>query len=207
MSIFYVILSCKPFLETRLKWQRASWLSGIDSYIVLTGAIGSTDPKVACMNTGDGYETCPNRYYQYIRENDLSAYDWIVFVDDDTFIFPKRLENYLATQDASKSLYIGRSITWPIKFMSGGAGFALSRVAYNELKEYLTNSLKQDVEFHKNGDVTMGIWINKIAKATHVNCKYLSGNRHKENNMGALKEAFSFHYVTEELFKFYGELI
>ena len=207
MSIFYIILSCKPFLETRLKWQRESWLSGIDSYVVLTGAIGSTDPKVACMKTGDGYETCPQRYYQYIRETDLSAYDWIMFVDDDTFIFPKRLENYLTTHDASKSLYIGRSITWPINFMSGGAGFALSKVAYSELKDYLTNSLQSDIEFNRNGDVTMGVWINKIAKATHVNCNYLNGNRHKENNTLALEQAFSFHYVTEELFKFYGDLL
>jgi hypothetical protein len=178
MAIFYIILSCARFLETRLKWQRNSWLSGIESYVVLTGSINSTDPKVACMNTSDAYDSCPKRYYQYIRENDLSAYDWIVFVDDDTFIFPKRFEAYLESLDASTSLFIGRTITWPIMYMSGGAEFTLSKVAYKELRDYLIHTPKENIQFQKNGDVTMGVWINKIGLAKYVECEYLSGTAH-----------------------------
>ena len=162
MSIFYIILSCKPFLETRLKWQRASWLLNIDSYIVLTGSIGSTDPKVGCMNMGDNYESCPHRYHQYIRENDLASYDWVVFVDDDTFVFPKRLQNYLGTLDNTLALYVGHTLTHPITFMSGGAGFCLTRGAYKSLRDYLLDNPKKNIQFEKNGDVTMGVWMKKL---------------------------------------------
>jgi hypothetical protein len=207
MTIFYIILSCKQYLETRLKWQRDTWLSGIDSYVVLTGSIGSTDPKIACMNTSDNYHSCPERYYQYIRENDLSAYDWIVFVDDDTFIFPKRFETYLESLDPSKSLFIGRTITWPTKFMSGGAGFTLSRLAYSELRDYLINTPKANIQFEENGDVSMGVWINKIAKAEYIECVELNGSTHLHSDSSKVDKAFSYHYVNEELFGVYGKLV
>lgn len=207
MAIFYVILSCKPFLETRLKWQRNTWLSGIDSYVVLTGSIGSTDPKVACMNVGDSYESCPNRYYQYIRENDLVNYDWIIFVDDDTFMFPKRFENYLKELDPTKSLYIGRPISWPFNYMSGGAGFTLSKKTYKELRDYLLNTPVENVEIHRHGDVTMGSWINKIPNVEYKECVHLNFCTHLHDGSSKLEDACSYHYVKEELFEVYGKLL
>ena len=207
MSIFYVILSCKPFLETRLKWQRASWLRNIDSYIVLTGSIGSTDPKIGCMNVSDGYESCPHRYYQYIRENSLEIYDWIVFVDDDTFVFPKRLETYLGTLDTSLPLYVGHTLTYPITFMSGGAGFCLTKVAYKGLRDYLLNTERNLVNFESNGDVTMGIWIKLIPNIQLINSNKFNGSPHTHHESTKTDVAFTYHYVTEELFKTYGLLL
>jgi len=159
------------------------------------------------MNTGDGYESCPERYYQYIRKNELLMHDWIVFVDDDTFMFPKRFQAYLKGFDYSKSLYIGRTLTFPLQFMSGGAGFALSKAAYAELRKYLLSTPKEDVEFHENGDVTMGIWIEKGCKAEYIHCEYLNGSPHTYVDSCGMSEAFSYHYVTEELFRVYGGLI
>ena len=207
MSIFYIILSCKPFLETRLKWQRASWLSGIDSYIVLTGSIGSTDPKVACMNVGDNYESCPHRYYQYIRENDLESYDWIVFVDDDTFVFPKRLQNYLDELDASLPLYVGHLLTYPTDFMSGGAGFCLTKLAYKGLRDYLLNTDINYIQFDINGDVTMGLWTKFIPNLNLINSNKFNGSPHTHGDSTTTDVAFTYHYVTEELFKTYGLLL
>jgi hypothetical protein len=194
-------------LETRLKWQRASWLSNIDSYIVLTGSIGSIDPKVACMNVGDNYESCPYRYYQYIKENDLASYDWIVFVDDDTFVFPKRLEAYLATLDNSLELYVGHILTYPITFMSGGAGFCLTKTAYKSLRDYLLNTHRKQIRFEINGDVTMGVWINLIPNIKLINSNKFNGSPHMHHKSTKTDVAITYHYVTEELFKTYGLLL
>ena len=207
MSIFYVILSCKPFLETRLKWQRASWLSNIDSYIVLTGSIGSTDPKIGCMNVGDNYESCPHRYYQYIKENELASYEWIVFVDDDTFVFPKRLETYLGSLDNSLELYVGHTLTHPITFMSGGAGFCLTRHAYKSLRDYFLNTERKQIMFQKNGDVTMGSWIKLIPTIKLINSNKFNGSPHTHHQSTKTDVAITYHYVTEELFKTYGLLL
>jgi len=207
MSIFYIILSCKPFLETRLKWQRASWLRNIDSYIVLTGSIGSTDPKVACMNVGDNYESCPHRYYQYIRENNLLKYDWVVFVDDDSFVFPKRLENYLNGLDTSLPLYVGHTLTYPITFMSGGGGFCLTRTAYKGLRDYFLNTDKKEITFETNGDVSMGAWINLIPNIKLINSNNFNGSPHTHGESTKTDVAFTYHYVTEELFKTDGLLL
>jgi hypothetical protein len=204
MYILYLILSCKPFLKTRAQWQRDSWLKGA-TYQFITGSIESSDKNVVCMNTGDGYETCPERYYQYIRNTELS-HDWIVFADDDTFIFPKRLEAYLETLDSSKSIYTGHLLNFPIEFMSGGAGFALSGVAYRALRYYLLMTPREQVEFDINGDVSMGIWLKHI-DVKYIHCGYLNGSTHLHPDSCPIEKAISYHYVDEKLFKIYGDLI
>jgi len=206
VSVGYIILSCKPFLKTRAKWQRETWLSKVpqDSYVFLTGAIGSNEPNVVNMNLADSYETCPYRYYQYIQQNDMSKYDWVVFPDDDTFIFPERLHSLLEGLDASKRQYVGRALTWPIMYMSGGASFALSRAAYAALREYLLVTPREKIEFHKNGDITMGLWLKYIDSVERVDSHLFNGSPHTHGESSKTNVAISYHYVTEDLFTMYG---
>jgi len=242
-SIGYIILSCKPFLKTRAKWQRDTWLSKVpqDSYVFLTGAIGSTEPNVICMNDNDSYESCPERYYQYIKETDMSKYDWVVFPDDDTFIFPERLHNLLQELDHTKRMYIGRQaimelvyipnrMSIPITrdaynnlvalnaispnegthldfvYMSGGAGFVLSRATYTALREYLLSTPKEEIKFHGNGDVTMGLWLKFIDTIEAINCTRL--NPHNLDDESSKTDvAISYHYLNEELFMMYGKML
>ena len=203
--ICYIILSCAPLLKTRVKWQRSSWLQHVpaDSYRILTGAIKSTEPNVVCTSVGDNYESCPRRYYEYIRNNDLLEYDWIFFVDDDTFVFPKRLEDYLASMNPDELIYTGRALNWPIHFMSGGAGFGLSKETYRSLRAYLIDA--PTVGFHKNGDTTMGMWIGHIPNVVFKNSRLLNGSIATHGDSSPISEAITYHYVTEELFKEYGK--
>jgi len=243
VSVGYIILSCKPFLKTRAKWQRDTWLSKVpqDSYVFLTGAIGSTEPNVVCMNDNDSYESCPERYYQYIKQNEMSKYDWVVFPDDDTFIFPERLHKLLEGLDYNKRIYLGRkgilklvyipskmsipitqdayntllrlNVVTPnegthldVVYMSGGAGFALSRAAYAALREYLLSTPKEAVKFHGNGDVTMGLWLSCIDALESINCTRLNSHD-KDDESSKTDVAISYHYVTQELFTMYGKML
>jgi hypothetical protein len=206
ISVGYIILSCKHYLNTRVKWQRETWLSKVpqDSYVFLTGAIGSNEPNVINMNLADSYETCPQRYYQYIQQNTMSKYDWVVFAHDDTFIFPDHLKKLLEGLDHTRRQYVGRELNWPIMYMSGGAGFVLSRSAYAALREYLLVTPREKIEFHERGDVTMGLWLKWIDGLVRVDSKLFNTSIHTHGDSSKTDLAISYHYVTEELFVLYG---
>jgi hypothetical protein len=205
VSIAYVILSCKPFLKTRAKWQQDTWLSKVpqDSYVFITGAIGSNEPNVVNINVADSHETCPRRYYQYIQQNDMSKYDWVTFIHDDTFIFHERLKKLLEGLEANKQQYIGSEVSWPVMYMCGGAGFVLSRKAYSALREYLLVTQSENVEFHNSSDVTMGLWLKNIDGLQRVNSKLFNSSTHTHGESSKMDVAISYHYVTEELFTMY----
>ena len=128
-------------------------------------------------------------------------------MDDDSFVFPKRLETYLGTLDTSLALYVGHTLTYPITFMSGGAGFCLTRVAYKELRDYLLNTAKNQIHFETNGDVSMGAWIKLIPTIKLINSNKFNGSPHTHHESTKTDVAITYHYVTEELFKTYGLLL
>jgi hypothetical protein len=73
----------------------------------------------------------------------LIDYDWYCFIDDDTFLNIKNLHNLLQKYNSEESLYIGSSCRGynPPFYMSGGAGFVLSKSLYLKLlKQNADNS-------------------------------------------------------------------
>jgi hypothetical protein len=208
-KILYIILSCGPLLATRGEWQRRSWLAHIpaNSYLFLTGHHDVSGANIIKMNMGDGYESCPHRYYEYIRREALEGWDWVVFVDDDTFVFPRRLEAFLSGFDAAKPLYIGRLLDWPTYFMSGGAGFCLSAAAYAQLRTYLLETARAELQFELNGDVTMGVWILANPVIERVNSRRFNGCIATHHESCPLEDGITYHYVTKELFEEYGKLL
>lgn len=202
------MLSCGPFLRTRVEWMRRAWLAHIspESYVILTGQHDVSGTNVIKLPMGDNYESCPYRYYDYIRAEALEDWDWIVFIDDDTFIFPRRLEEYLGALNAGDSLYVGRQLDWPISFMSGGAGFCLTASAYRQLRAYLLETPREKVSFTDNGDLSLGSWIKEL-RVTYVNSTRFNGCIATHWESSPLDVAISYHYVTEELVAEYSRLL
>jgi ribosomal protein L40E len=141
MSICYIILTCEKFLETRSKWQRECCFEFVDPscYFYLSCKPGPN--SVYGWNTADDYESCPQKYIEFFKQMDLE-YDWYVFLDDDTFVFPDRMIKTLSKFDKSQSLYIGDKLShmFPFVYMSGGASFVLSNSSYKLVKEYVRNN-------------------------------------------------------------------
>ena len=206
LRIEFIILSCGPLLATRGEWQRSTWLRRIpvDSFVFLTGLNDASGANIVKMQMGDGYETCPYRYYEYIRREAYEGCDWIVFVDDDTFVFPRRLEEYLRGLDKEKPQYVGRLLDWPIYFMSGGAGFCLNAAAYRRLRAYLLETPREKVAMEQNGDVTMGAWIEAAGGIDKVDSRLFNGCIATHHESSPIEEAITYHYVTKELFEEYG---
>lgn len=85
---------------------------------------------------------------------------WYVFIETDTYIFWQTLLNYMGALDPTKPYYIGGQI-WigDIEFAHGGAGFAASRPAVEQVVSDFVERQKYWEDFtngHWAGDCVLG---------------------------------------------------
>jgi hypothetical protein len=156
MNIQYVTLTCDNYFSTRCQWQKDTWLKQIQHHVFL-GCQTRPEWNMVGWNTGDDYESCPPKLMNFVRHYSTDA-DWIVFADDDTFIFPQRLEAYLSTFDKSQPLYIGRLGYDGWEFMSGGAGFIVSNPLFKKIKEYTNTTSDKNLLVSRYSDLSFGHW-------------------------------------------------
>lgn len=203
MSITYVVLTCNKYLETRCKWCIDSWLTKLssnESYLFLSSKPDEKN-NIVGWNTPDNYESCSRKYLEFFRNIKINS-DWIVFVDDDTFVFPNRMRDMLQSYNSNEKLYIGKLLYGPIPTMSGGAGFCLSQKMFKEIQHYIQhNNIVLDTIY---SDVFVGQMVQKL-KGIYVWNLYFNSHPHHEE--GNTKDAITFHYVTEELFKYYLQFV
>jgi hypothetical protein len=200
MKYLYVILSCEKYIETRCEWVRNTWLRD-SSYVIL--ADKSNKPKgVIGLHTGDEYDRACYKYLEFLRNYDYDA-NFFIFCDDDTFVFTERLEDYLETYDPDKMLYIGHEQVHPeLRVMSGGAGFVLSRKTVQTLRNYLRNTPDSQIRKNPYGDVGISVWLRQFP-TIHIH----DSRFHTQSTGDDIKDidkAFTFHYVTKDLFDFFN---
>jgi hypothetical protein len=208
MRVCYIILTCQPYLKTRCEWQRRTWLSKVDMQqhaAFFLSAQADESKNVLGYGTADDYTSCPAKYLAFLRNTDLSEdYDWILFVDDDTYIFHDRLLEYLSALDSTQSIYVGHLLQneYP-PYMSGGAGFAMSRPFYKDVMEYVRT--EPDPPRTDYSDQTLGHWITAMERRPiFVHCDRLNGVTHDRCGKSPDTE-LSFHYVTEAHFEEYAK--
>ena len=212
IKICYIVLTCKKYLETRVKWQKATCFKDVSDCYFLSST--KKAPDVYGWDTADDYASCIDKYIKFFQNLDLD-YDWYMFVDDDTFVYTNRVEQYLTTFDPNQTVYHG--FMWShiddLRYMSGGAGFFLTKSTYKEVRKFLLepeNALIRSKEKPHNGDVLMGIWIREINRKNDYKIKLIS-DPHNLRIGGVelnkdLLNCLTFHYVnSEELFlKYYN---
>jgi len=205
MKICYIILTCELFLPTRAQWQNSTFLQKVDKKDVYFISCKMSGENVYGWDTPDDYHSCPLKYMLFIRNMNITDYDWYVFIDDDTYMNTPNLNLFLDNYDSSQLFYIGskRFDQWNVKYMSGGAGFCLSKPLYAKLADYVrSKSEYSELYFNYNGDVTLGSWVSNIPDVIHVDDDKFSASKH--NNDEQLNGFISFHYLkTKEEFDFY----
>lgn len=198
MNIVYVVLTCEKYIPTRVKSQKETWLQN-QNYVCLS-AKEDLENHILGWNTDDTYDGCSLKYIEFFRNVDLDS-NWIMFVDDDTFVYTERVNEYLKQFNPDERLYIGyRDL--PTSAMSGGAGFILSRSAYIAICEYLRKT--EDAWVSKYTDVSMLSWLRCIEYVRPI-----SDNRFHAKNATSIEEqkmAFTFHYVSpNHMYMYYTE--
>lgn len=206
IKICYIILTCKKNLQTKVKWQKASCFKNTPQEDCYFLSCENESPNIYGWDTADDYASCIDKYIKFFQ-NMILDYDWYMFIDDDTFVFPKRIEQYLPTLDKADPIYFG--FRWShvegLRYMSGGAGFFLTKSSYNMLREFLLikeNTLLRSKEKPTNGDVTVGVWIREINRKNNYKIKLFADPHylrigHHENIKDVFK-CLTFHYVNNE---------
>ena len=95
MKICYIISTCNKYLDTRVKHQMDIMLKNVnkeDIYYL------TSKPDIKNRHFGwyvmDDEKNITWKYIHFIYNMNID-YDWYIFIDDDTFVFEKRLINLL----------------------------------------------------------------------------------------------------------------
>jgi hypothetical protein len=157
-------------------------------------------------NCMDDSQNITWKYIYFIYNMNIDYYDWYIFIDDDTFVFPKRLQQLLSTYDSNQCYYIGCELDH-IKdkfclYMSGGAGYAISNPLYALIKTHLMNIGKDNAYYYIINldeqfcdDLCIGLWINEIKSSNPV--IQLNNNLFRIDRDGDVKTCITFHKVME----------
>jgi len=206
MSIAYIILTCEKNINTYVLWQKNTFLKNINKNdIYYISAKNDSENSIYGWNTIDTYDSCPIKYMYFIKNMDIN-YDWYLFIDDDSFCNTVGISEYLKKFDNSDKLYIGKIVYNTIHYMTGGAGFILSKQLYNELKKYIIN-IDDEQKLIKNihGDMSLGLWLYNIKNIKYINASGFNQNMHSNENQ--LDNFLTFHYVKKlEHFEFYDNI-
>ena len=214
MKICYIISTCNKYLDTRVQYQMDAMCKNVNKediyYLTSTPNI---ERRQFGWYTMDHLENVAWKYIYFIHNSgeELADYDWYLFIHDDTFIFHDRIKNLLEKyNNPGEHYYIGKEEE--DKYMSGKAGFALSKGLYSlivgHIKNVGINNAYYPIISTKCEDSAQCFWswIQDIAqenKVTFVNNELFHSGLH-ENDYD-LDDAVSFHNVTtKELYDFYS---
>ncbi|KAF2366476.1 Fringe-like [Trinorchestia longiramus] len=104
-----------------------------------------TFPMITVPETRVGRQGLWNKTkfaFQHAYDSFLNDFDWFLKADDDTYFIIENLRDLLRTQDPNDNIYFGCNLRTPDStgYMSGGAGYVLSRAALQQLGPALHNS-------------------------------------------------------------------
>lgn len=220
MKICYIISTCNKYLDTRVKHQMDIMLKNVnkeDIYYL------TSKPDIKNRHFGwhsmDDTQNIAWKYIHFIYHMNISDYDWYILIDDDTFVFEKRLRKLLKIYDSSENYYIGKELDHLKNefclYMSGGAGCAISKSLYSLITEYVRKIGKNEAYYPLINlkeqwcdDLCIGLWIQEIAKTNKIN--QLNNNLFhlaEHENLSQLTDAITFHKViTKEQYYFYTSI-
>jgi hypothetical protein len=214
MKICYIISTCDKYLDNRVKFQMESAflkdVSSDDIYYLTSKS--NIDQRQFGWNCMDDPKNITWKYIHFIYNMDIPQYDWYLFIDDDTFVYKNRLQNMLTKYDVDDCHYIGKELDHITKdfglYMSGGAGYAISRGLYKLIYEYVRTKGVNACFKHWCDDLCIGLWIQEIAKTTKIN--QLNSNLFNVDihaNDAQLTTDVTFHKViTKEQYDFYSSI-
>jgi hypothetical protein len=159
------------------------------------------------------------KYIHFIYHMNIPDYDWYILIDDDTFVFENRLKKFLTNYNSNENYYIGKELdhirSQFCLYMSGGAGYAISKSLYALITEYVRKIGKNEAYYPLINlkeqwcdDLCIGLWIQEIAKNNKVN-QFNSNLFHlaEHENESQLTDAITFHKVIKkEQYEFYSSI-
>uniref|UniRef100_A0A914QFU4 N-acetylgalactosaminide beta-1,3-galactosyltransferase n=1 Tax=Panagrolaimus davidi TaxID=227884 RepID=A0A914QFU4_9BILA len=103
---------------------------------------------------------------KWVNENELSNYDYILRADDDSYFIMENLRFFLLPFNPNKALYFGARFKENLTsgYMSGGAGYILSREAVKQIATSLDdpNICSQPTDKNYHDDYEIGVCVKNL---------------------------------------------
>ncbi|KAM6100965.1 LOW QUALITY PROTEIN: glycoprotein-N-acetylgalactosamine 3-beta-galactosyltransferase 1-like [Pterocles gutturalis] len=124
-------------LQSRARHVRDTWARHCDVSLFMSSAPDGSLPAVG-LPVGEGRQQLywkTIRAFQYVHQHHLGQADWFLKADDDTFVVVANLRWLLAAHSPQRPVYFGKRFRPFVRqgYMSGGAGYVLSREALRRL--------------------------------------------------------------------------
>lgn len=151
--------------EKKAKHVKATWGKRCDILLFISSEFDPHLPTVK-INISEGRNYLWGKTkaaYRYSYEHHKDDAEWFLKADDDTYVVVENLRYFLMSYNSSQPMYFGCRFRPFVKqgYMSGGAGYVLSREALKRFVEGLDeNRCRKD-----NGgaeDVEMGMCLEKL---------------------------------------------
>jgi|AP86_3_1055499.scaffolds.fasta_scaffold07009_2 hypothetical protein len=175
-KVICFVLSTKNYSD-RIKNIRRTWAKDIDT-VFYSDHDDPINNVIKVSNKSDYYSAPIKQvnilnYIKELSDGDdnllLDEYDWFFFVDDDTFVNKKKLEEYIQKLDVNKvygsiitsendsinPVYVNKVIDLDVQYPQGGAGFLVSSNVIRKIdkfKEYKVyhSDVAAGMNFHHN---------------------------------------------------------
>ena len=159
--IFCIIYTTKDDLETKAKTVYETWAKKCDNHRFITllpdqASLANRSYDLKYKNSfsilkptdlvDDTYLKLTDKVYYSFKDvyKKFPDYDWYLKADDDTFVFMKNLQDFLKTKNHTLPVTYGYDFQIIVQngYHSGGAGYVLSREAFNRLGKQLNENLE-----------------------------------------------------------------
>lgn len=177
--VFVGVMTAQKYLDTRAKAVFDTWGKEIPGKISFFSRAGSSSafdiPLVSLPGVDDAYPPQKKSFLmlKYMYDHYIDKFEWFMRVDDDVFIKPNKLEQFLRSINSSKPQFIGQaglgnkdefgllSLESDENFCMGGPGIIMSRETLRKVVPNISTCLKNLYSTHE--DVEIGRCIRQYA--------------------------------------------
>ncbi|XP_041636024.1 glycoprotein-N-acetylgalactosamine 3-beta-galactosyltransferase 1-B-like [Cheilinus undulatus] len=130
-------------LETKARHVKSTWSRHCNIVIFMSSEDNPDFPTVG-LGTNEGRDQLywkTIKAFHYVYEHHFNEADWFLKADDDTYVIVDNLRLLLANHTVEEPIYFGRKFKPYVKqgYMSGGAGYVLSKEALRRFVEGFKN--------------------------------------------------------------------
>lgn len=169
VRVFCWIMTSHNNTYKRANHVNATWAPRCNKYVFMTSDEDSGLPTVE-LNVTEGRKFLwmkTKEAFKWIYNNELQNYDWFLKADDDTFVIVENLRFMLLAYSPDTPIYFGCKFKMYMKqgYMSGGAGYVLSREA---VKRFVEDALTDPHKCKEKGTGAEDAELGKCLQNTGV---------------------------------------